>query len=922
MRKLLLLALLYIPAALLAQNTITGIILEETSTEPAANATVIFTGADTVITSLTNNEGKFTQNLPAGAYKIELQVGSEKFLLNESVQADKWLTNTGVVFYKKMDLEDDRQNTENIPVVDASDVDGKDGSGQNVSSALNASRDPFVSQASFVFSSARFRIRGYEPENFVTYINGLPMNDVDDGGTVWAQWSGLNNVMWNRDNTVGLQPTTFAYGGVGGANSFDTRASKQRKQLQLSYATTNRNFRHRLMATYSTGIIKGWAVSVSASRRWAAEGYVPGTFFDGYSYFFAVEKIIRKHSIALTVFGAPTRNGRNTSSTQEAYDLAGSNYYNPLWGYQNGRKRNSSIATTHMPVFILTHETEIADKTNIETSAGFTFGKRTITGIDWNNAPDPRPDYYRYLPSFVGDTLVKAMAEKEWRENEDVRQIDWTKLYEANYTSFEVIDSVDGIAGNTVSGKRARYIIEGRTQDTKKFNLASTVNHTFTDNISLSGGLTYQWQNVLNYKTVVDLLGADFYLDVNQFAERDFPDSISMSQNDLNNPNRILREGDKWGYNYNANIHRGALWAVPYFRFSHFDFYIGTELSYTAFWRKGNVRNGLFPTNSFGNSEVQQFFNYAFKAGMTGKINGRNYVFLNGTYLTRAPYFDNSFVSIRTRNEVANNLQSEQIFGGEIGYRHVAPRIKIKADFFFTQFNNQTQTIPFYSDLYRTFINYTLTNMDTRHWGFEAGAEVKVYRGFSFVTAFSAGRYQYTDRMLATVTQDNSAEVRNTETVYSKGFNVGGTPQLAYTFGINYRDPKFWFINVNFNYYDWMWLNFNPVRRTIDAIDGLDQQSEDYKTIFNQNRLKGQFTMDMFAGYSWLMNKQFPNMKKRYFMVFNVGINNITNNKQFVTGGFEQLRFDFNGGNANKFAPRYFYMLGTTYFINVAFRMQ
>ena len=107
MRKLLLLALLYIPAALLAQNTITGIILEETSTEPAANATVIFTGADTVITSLTNNEGKFTQNLPAGAYKIELQVGSEKFLLNESVQADKWLTNTGVVFYKKMDLEDE-----------------------------------------------------------------------------------------------------------------------------------------------------------------------------------------------------------------------------------------------------------------------------------------------------------------------------------------------------------------------------------------------------------------------------------------------------------------------------------------------------------------------------------------------------------------------------------------------------------------------------------------------------------------------------------------------------------------------------------------------------------------------------------------------------------------------------------------------
>ncbi|MCS6935082.1 MAG: TonB-dependent receptor [Chitinophagales bacterium] len=922
MRNLLLFPLLLLFFELSAQQTVTGIVLEEVTTEPATNAILILTGPDTTITTTTNNDGKFTVNVPSGRYRIELQIGDEKFLLKDGVSTDRWLTNAGVLFYKKIDQEDDRQNIDNIPVLEVSDVDEKDGTAQNVSSALNASRDPYLSQASFIFSATRFRIRGYEPENFVTYINGLPMNDVDDGGTVWAQWSGLNNVMWNRDNTIGIAPTTFAFGGVGGANAFDARAGKQRRQLQLSYAVTNRNYRQRLMATYSTGIIKGWAVSVSASRRWAAEGYVPGTFFDGYSYFLSVEKILRKHSIALTAFGAPTRNGRQTSSVQEAYNLAGSNYYNPLWGYQNGRKRNSSIAITHMPVIILTHEAQPSNKTNIETSLGFTFGKRTITGIDWNNAPDPRPDYYRYLPSFIGDTLLRALAEKEWRENENVRQINWQKLYEANFNSVETIQNVDGIPGNTVTGKRARYIIEGRTQDTRKLHFASTLNQIISDNVSLSCGVTYLWQQIRNYKTVEDLLGADFYVDVNQFAERDFPDNDSMAQNDLNRPNRLLKTGDRWGYDYYANVHRGAFWAVPCFRFNHVDFYVGTELSYTTFWRKGNVRNGLFPDNSFGRSAIQQFFNYAFKAGITGKINGRNYVFAHGVYMTRAPFFDNSFVSIRTRNEVARGLTSEQIYGGEIGYRHTAPRLKVKADFFYTQFNNQTQTTPFYSDLYRTFINYTLTNMDTRHWGFEAGAEVKIYKGFSAVSAISIGRYQYTDRMIATVTQDNNAEVRSTETVYSKRFNVGGTPQLASTFGIQYRDPKFWFINVNFSYYDWMWLNFNPVRRTLEAIDGLDQNSTEFKEIFYQNRLQGHFIMDMFAGYSWLLNKQFPNLKKKYFLVFNVGVNNITNNRQFITGGFEQLRFDFTGGNADKFAPRYFYMYGTTYFINVAFRMQ
>lgn len=52
----------------------------------------------------------------------------------------------------------------------------------------------------------------------------------------------------------------------------------------------------------------GWAVSLSYSRRWADEGYVKGTFYDGHSYFLSVEKIINsKHSLSLTGFGAMTK---------------------------------------------------------------------------------------------------------------------------------------------------------------------------------------------------------------------------------------------------------------------------------------------------------------------------------------------------------------------------------------------------------------------------------------------------------------------------------------------------------------------------------------------------------------------------------------------------------------------------------------
>ncbi|MCW5907258.1 MAG: TonB-dependent receptor [Chitinophagales bacterium] len=924
MQRIFLFLFLSVPVLAFAQlNTLTGSIFDEVKGKPAANTTFKLSKADTAFTYTTNAEGNFTVEVPSGIYVLDVVIGETTYRLGGYNITDV-VVNIGTVYVNTEIDSDERMNLDNAPTLSISETDLREGSGQVVSSALNASRDAFLSTASFVFSNARFRIRGYDFENFTTYMNGLPVNDLEDGGVFWGQWGGLNNVMWNRDNSIGLQPTTYTFGGVGGAYSIDCRASAQRKQLQASYAATNRTFRNRLMLTYSTGLLKkGWAVSVSASRRWASEAYVPGTFYDGYSYFLSVEKLIgNNHSLALTAFGASVRNGRSAASVQEMYDIAGTNYYNPNWGYLNGRKRNAVVGNTHQPMFIFTHEWDINGKSNLLTSAGFTFGKSGRTALDWNNAPDPRPDYYRYLPSFIEDSTLQAVAEKNLRDNEYIRQIRWDRLYEANAMSWETIDSVNGIPGNTVTGKRARYIIENRVQDIKRFNLASTYNNTVNDHVAVTAGINYQMQLSRNYKTVEDLLGADFYVDVNQFAERDFRDSFSFYQNDVNHPNRILKTGDKFGYDYVMNIHKAMAWGQGNFKFNHIDFFVAAELSFTSFWRDGKTRVGLFPDNSYGKSAVQNFFNYAFKGGLTYKIDGRNYLFANGAYVSRAPYFEAAFISPRTRNQVVNNLKSETIYSAELGYIFRSPRVKLKANLFFSQFNDGTRTMSYYHDDFRTLVNYTLTNIDTRHLGAEIGAEAKVYKGFSASAVASFGRYTYISRPDATITQDNNQTTVNNETVYAKNFNVAGTPQLALSLGINYRDPKFWFFNIYFNYYDWMWLDFNPSRRTEGAVDLVDPESPQFASIINQQRLKGQFTMDIFAGYSWLLNNQFKDLKKRHFLIFNVGISNVTNNRNFVTGGFEQLRFDYFDKDVNKFAPKYYYGFGATYFISVAYRMQ
>src|SRR6185436_7545691 len=198
------------------------------------------------------------------------------------------------------------------------------------------------------------------------------------------------------------------------------------------------------------------------------------------------------------VFGAPTENGRQGSSVQEMVDLAGDHYYNPNWGYQNGVKRNASIARSFKPVFILTHDYRLNNKTTITTAAGYSFGKRSITALDWYNAADPRPDYYRYLPSYTStwasttDPAQGQMLYDLMKNDINYRQINWQNLYNVNRASMATITDANGIPGNSVSGHRSRYIVEERIINTQRFNVNSTINTKLTDNIDLTAGASYQ----------------------------------------------------------------------------------------------------------------------------------------------------------------------------------------------------------------------------------------------------------------------------------------------------------------------------------------------------------------------------------------------------------------------------------------------
>ena len=786
-------------------------------------------------------------------------------------------------------------------------------------------RDIYGNQAQWnLGGESFFSRRGIGREYNDVWFLGMPFKDLENGQVNYNIWGGLNLVINNKGYaTNGLMPSTFGYTGIAAGNTIDPRPHNQYQGFNVSYANSNRNYNHRLMASYNSGFFgKGWAITIAGSKRYADSGYVEGTPYDAYSYYAAVEKKFGlKHSLTLTGLGTDIKRGKLAPATKEYYELSGSNLANPNWGMYDGEIRNRKMVHQSLPMAALTHEFRISKKSNLSTSASFLMGTYGETDLDWYNAADPRPDYYRYLPSYqldLGDTALYEVLTQYVKDNPEVLQLDWNSLYEANMDPLNK-DTFYNVNNNgnveTLYGSRAKYLVTERREDEKKFNFSTVLNTAVSKNFDLSVGFDYVNQNKNFYQIAKDLLGADFHLNYNQFAERATPNQVTsgldtIRQHDIQNPDRVIYEGDRYGYDYNASIQFADLWTTLDFNFRKFDIFAQAKASVTSFYRKGNNQNGLFLDNSYGKSETQNFFNYGIKAGLTYKMNGRNYFIANGIYETRAPLFANSYVSARTRDQVVGGLESEIHLGGEAGYILRADRLKLNLVGYYFQMLNLTETTPFYHDQERKF--------DRQHMGLEIAAAYKLTKWLTINSALAYGKYTYISRPDATVTIDNSSEVVSQETVYLKNFHVGNTPELAYTggFGVNYDA---FFLNLNFNYTARNWIDVNAVRRTALALD-LVPEGELQDQILNQEMYDNQFSMDIFAGYTWRLRNSFDKIKGGHTLVFNVGISNLTNNKEFVAIGFENNRFDFEDKNLGKFQNKYFYGNGINYFANITYR--
>lgn len=961
------------------EGGVKGTVVNRVGRAPIADAAITLSkGGEIFAEAVTDADGKFlVELLPNGIYEMTIKVaGYLEATVNVTVEGYvKDLVFVGMTAEQVVNDIDDSSFAE---------FDMDDSGYDDTPTILFGSNDPYTDIVSFGFSNIRFKNRGYTSESQDVLLSGVKMNDAITGYSPYSLWSGLNEATRSQESTMGVETSDYGFGGYNGVTNISAMPSDVRTGWRFSALTNSALYRLRLMANYASGELdNGWSYAFNVSARVGGNDWVKGVYYRNFAYYAGIEKNFDDvHRLSLVTFAAPGNRGAQNASTQEVYDLMGDNMYNSNWGYQNGKVRNARVRKTFEPVTILKYTATPTDNFEAAVTLLWRTGKNGYTALDWYDAADPRPDYYRNLPSyfwmkdedFNRNNFEKYSWAKDAWEQDYVQytHLNWDRLYNVNYNNLD-----------DAGVRRSKYAIEERRVDQNDLHFTTNLKWMASKHFTYTGGLAFRWNRTEYYKKMDDLLGGEYYMNIDQFAERDFASTPALVQNDLdyylaNGAAQTLYEGDKYGYDYYANVRSLNLWANGDFTFGAFKANLALEGGYTMFWRDGLVRKGLFaglddngneyiidgknltsyemlngmmwPITSKGESAVPEFWTYSAKLGLQYQFTGGHRVYANAGYFNDAPTFNQSFISPRTRNSLVPNLETMKTMSADLNYQYSNNGYNVRFSAFYTKMNDQTDMMSFYDDTQNSFTNFAMSGIDQRHMGVELGFNIPFFvKNLSLQGALSWGEYIYTSIPHMTQTVDNSAEVifdnqevpywashpiyKKTvvdgQTIYetdvhgdyiiegSQKHYVPSTPQLATSLGFNYRTNSYWFFELEGQYFANSYLDMNPLYRTDMATAGPDGivTPVEIEYMSAQEKFDPVFLLSASIGKSW-----YPSRK--YQIGFSLNLQNVTNHKAVKTGGYEQTRLIDSKSCERyyRFDSKYFYMQGFNYMLNLYFR--
>jgi len=254
-----------------SQGKITGTITDGQSSLPGANVIIKGTSKGTAVDfdgkftlSTTTNSGEIvisflgfdTKTIKFSVSKGETQDLGDIVLVSNSNELKEIVVKSSVI-----DIAKDRKTPVAVSTIKAAEIQEKLGT-QEFPEILANTPSVYATKAGGGFGDSRINIRGFDQRNIAVMINGMPVNDMENGAVFWSNWAGLSDVTSAMQVQRGLGSSKLAISSVGGTINVVTRTSDMKEGGVVSTGFGNANY-IKTTASYSTGKMQnGFSASV------------------------------------------------------------------------------------------------------------------------------------------------------------------------------------------------------------------------------------------------------------------------------------------------------------------------------------------------------------------------------------------------------------------------------------------------------------------------------------------------------------------------------------------------------------------------------------------------------------------------------------------------------------------------------------
>ncbi len=873
-KHLLMVVVLLTSTAIFAQTKLTGKVVDE-SNQPLPGASVVVKGTKTGAS--TDFDGNFTLEASANTGTLLVsfvgyQTKSVAFngpanlgTISLSLSAESL---DEVVILGVIDIAKDRQTPVAVSTIRADEIVERLGS-LEFPEILNATPSVYATKQGGGFGDSRINIRGFDQRNVAVLINGVPVNDMENGWVYWSNWAGLSDVTTAMQVQRGLGSSKLAISSVGGTINVVTRTSDKKEGGSVSSTMGNDNYL-KFLASYNTGLMEnGLSASVLLSRT-SGDGYVDGTKFEGYNYFIGIGyKPNDDHNIQFTFTGAPQwHNQRSWANPISDYLKYGSNgepniKYNSDWGYRNGEEYSFRRNFYHKPIGFINWDWNISDKSTLSTSFYGSWGRGGGTG------EIGRINGNRQYSSVFKDAngLVRVDDIVAWNSGQPVPDFGGgpfnnpvqRELFNGSYVNTGNNGHPTSVGGEGKYGSDNGISRRASMNSHNWYGVIANLNNELSEYLTFDVGVDLRTYRGFHYRVVNDLLGADGYID---YDDRNAPATGRVITQTVEaspdwNPFANIKNQQKIDYNNDGIVK----WAGVFTQLEY------TKDNFSAFFQGALSNQGFKRVDYFNEApgeqetDMENILGGNVKGGFNINIDEQHNVFFNSGFYSKQPLFDGVWINFG--NNLNPDLKNEKIFGLEFGYGFTSENYSVKFNAYRTQWADR------FVDASNTFFQGTpqeirgvanLYGIKQVHIGAELEARAD-FGNFGVTFMGSVGNYEYKGDVNATFFDEDQNPIPGAEeaTLYLDGVKVGDAPQITARLAFDYEIVEGLKFDISEFFVDKLYANINA-----EDFDEADHQGS--------LQLPSYALIDAGLSYKW-------NISDDDSVNFRLNVNNLANTK-------------------------------------------